>query len=105
MSLRFLNLANNPGSPPAQYVELLDRRHIGALVLSGGDTAALVCDAAGVGSVDVIAEVAPGIPWGYLRGGTADATTVVTKGGGFGDAGALVQIADCLGFGRSSGAA
>ena len=91
--------------PPARYVELLDRQHIGALVLSGGDTAALVCDAAGVGSVDVIAELAPGIPWGYLRGGTADATTVVTKGGGFGGSRALVQIADGLGFGRSSSAA
>ncbi len=65
-----------------------------ALVLSGGDTAALVCRALGVRSIELCDEIVPGIPRGILRGGRLDGLPAVTKAGGFGNDDALIQIAD-----------
>jgi uncharacterized protein YgbK (DUF1537 family) len=65
-----------------------------ALMLSGGDTAALVCRAIGVHSIELCDELIPGIPRGILRGGDFDGLPVVTKSGGFGNPDALIQIAD-----------
>lgn len=65
-----------------------------AIVLSGGDTAALVCQAIGVQRIDLYDELSPGIPRGVLRGGDFDGTPVVTKSGGFGDRDSLIRIAD-----------
>jgi uncharacterized protein YgbK (DUF1537 family) len=66
----------------------------GALVLSGGDTAALVCRALGVEAIELYDELSPGIPRGVLRGGAWEGTAVVTKSGGFGAPDALVRIVD-----------
>jgi uncharacterized protein YgbK (DUF1537 family) len=66
----------------------------GALVLSGGDTASLVCRALGVRRIRLEDEIAPGIPWGYLSGGAFDQSRVATKSGGFGAPHALIQVAD-----------
>jgi uncharacterized protein YgbK (DUF1537 family) len=65
-----------------------------ALVLSGGDTASLVCRALGVRRIQLEDEIVPGIPWGYLRGGAFDRFRVATKSGGFGAPHALIQVAD-----------
>jgi uncharacterized protein YgbK (DUF1537 family) len=65
-----------------------------ALVLSGGDTASLVCRALGVRRIDLEDEIVPGIPWGYLSGGAFDGWRVATKSGGFGAPHALIQVAD-----------
>lgn len=65
-----------------------------AVVLSGGDTASLFCRAAGVGRIDLLDEILPGIPRGVIRGGDFDGVSVATKSGGFGDADALIQVAD-----------
>lgn len=65
-----------------------------AIVLSGGDTASLVCRAVGVHDIDLYDEIVPGVPYGVLRGGEFDGTTVATKSGAFGDADALIQVAD-----------
>ncbi len=65
-----------------------------ALVLSGGDTASLMCRAAGARHIDLRYEIAPGIPWGVLKGGQFDKLPVATKAGGFGDPDALVQVVD-----------
>jgi uncharacterized protein YgbK (DUF1537 family) len=65
-----------------------------ALVLSGGDTASLVCRALGVRRIQLEDEIAPGIPWGYLSGGAFDGWRVATKSGGFGAPHALIQVAD-----------
>jgi uncharacterized protein YgbK (DUF1537 family) len=64
------------------------------LVLSGGDTASLVCRAAGVQRIELCDEIVPGVPRGILRGGAFDGVGVVTKSGGFGDRDTLVQVAD-----------
>ena len=65
-----------------------------ALVLSGGDTASLVCRAQGVRRIELADEIVPGIPWGYLAGGAFDQARVATKSGGFGAPHALIQVAD-----------
>jgi uncharacterized protein YgbK (DUF1537 family) len=65
-----------------------------ALVLSGGDTASLVCRAAGVRSISLCGEIVPGVPHGILRGGDFDGIPVATKSGGFGDPDAWIQVAD-----------
>ena len=65
-----------------------------ALVLSGGDTALLLCRAVGVQRIDLLAEIIPGVPRGVIRGGEFDGISVATKSGGFGDPDALIQVAD-----------
>ena len=65
-----------------------------ALVLSGGDTASLVCRALGVRRIQLEDEIVPGIPWGYLSGGAFDQSRVATKSCGFGAPHALIQVAD-----------
>lgn len=67
-----------------------------ALVLTGGDTAALVLQALGAECLDLHGEVAPGIPWGRVHGGLADGLRVVTKSGGFGGEMTLVEIVEFL---------
>lgn len=64
----------------------------GALVLSGGDTASVVCRALGAERIDLEDEIVAGIPWGILRGGVADGIPVATKSGGFGAPDALVRV-------------
>ena len=65
-----------------------------ALFLSGGDTAAFVCRALGVESIELHGEILTGVPRGTLRGGDLDGLPVVTKSGGFGGARALIEVAD-----------
>jgi uncharacterized protein YgbK (DUF1537 family) len=55
-----------------------------ALVLTGGDTAALVLQALDAEAIILHGELSPGIPWGTLQSGLAHNCTVVTKSGGFG---------------------
>lgn len=69
---------------------------IGALVFSGGDTAAMICDALAVETIELGGELLRGIPFGWLRGGQADGLTVVTKSGGFGAENALLRIGQLL---------
>jgi uncharacterized protein YgbK (DUF1537 family) len=74
--------------------QLVGNTAAGALVLSGGDTASLVCRALGVRRIELEDEIVPGIPWGYLSGGAFDQLRVATKSGGFGAPHALIQVAD-----------
>ena len=80
--------------PVERARELLAGVPAAALVLSGGDTASLVCRAAGVRSIELCDEIVTGIPRGILRGGEFDGVWVATKSGGFGRSDALVQVAD-----------
>jgi len=80
--------------PAEQVSELISGVRAAALVLSGGDTASLVCRAAGVQSIELCGEIVPGVPRGILRGGEFDGIPVATKSGGFGNRDALIQAAD-----------
>jgi uncharacterized protein YgbK (DUF1537 family) len=77
-----------------QVRERIDGVAVAALVLSGGDTASLVCRAAGVQSIELCGEIVPGVPRGILHGGEFDGIPVATKSGGFGCSDALIQVAD-----------
>jgi uncharacterized protein YgbK (DUF1537 family) len=65
-------------------------------VMTGGDTAALVCDVAGTHAILLKNEVAPGIPWGHLRGGLFDGLPAITKSGGFGSQSSLREAVQFL---------
>ena len=73
--------------------QLLGGLH-GALVLTGGDTASLVCRALDAAGIHLDHELAPGIPCGAIAGGPFPGAPVVTKSGGFGAPDALIRIAD-----------
>lgn len=73
----------------------------GGLFVTGGDTARLVCNALRVEAIRLRGEIAPGIPWGVIEGGPAQGLQIVTKSGGFGDADALVEVADRLSVRRA----
>ena len=74
----------------------IESASVGGLFVTGGDTARLVCNALRVEAIHLRGETAPGIPWGVVEGGPADGLQIVTKSGGFGDADALVEVADRL---------
>lgn len=94
-SQRHVCLQILPGAAFAEKVhELIGGATASAIVLSGGDTASLVCQAVGVRSIELRGEVAPGIPYGVLQGGELDGMAVVTKSGAFGPVDALIEIAD-----------
>jgi uncharacterized protein YgbK (DUF1537 family) len=92
-------------TPPALVRDLLfpAMQHAGGVLLCGGDTASMVCRAMGVDSIRLVDEVTTGIPFGALRGGVLDGRTVVTKSGAFGNADALVVVADFFSAGWSTG--
>jgi uncharacterized protein YgbK (DUF1537 family) len=77
-----------------QVREQISGMAVAALVLSGGDTASLVCRAAGVQSIELCGEIVPGVPRGVLHGGEFDGISVATKSGGFGCSDTLIQVAD-----------
>lgn len=66
---------------------------VGALVVTGGETAMAVYGALGARALQLGGEVEPGIPWGVLMGGMAHGLPVVTKAGGFGDEDSLGRAA------------
>jgi uncharacterized protein YgbK (DUF1537 family) len=78
----------------AEVSDLISGAPAAALVLSGGDTASLVCRALEVQHVELCDEIVPGVPRGVLHGGGFSGIAVVTKSGGFGDLAALIHVAD-----------
>jgi uncharacterized protein YgbK (DUF1537 family) len=68
----------------------------GGFILSGGDTAHLICKALNVEGIKLEREVTQGLPWGRFLGGPAAGLPVVTKAGGFGSKEALVAAVEFL---------
>jgi uncharacterized protein YgbK (DUF1537 family) len=79
-----------------KFLAGMDGARIRGLLLSGGDTASLVCRAVSARSIQLNAEIADGIPWGWFGGGLLDGLPIATKSGGFGSSDTLVTIADFL---------
>lgn len=73
------------------------RRRVGALVLTGGDTALAVCSALGASALWLDGEVERGMPRGRLADGPYAGLPVVTKAGGFGGGDALMRAVRSLG--------
>lgn len=81
----------------AELAKMLDMQQIGGLVLTGGDTAVHVLKALGAVNIEIMNEVAPGIPLGVLQGGSCDGMKVVTKAGAFGDKDCFIKAVQALG--------
>lgn len=64
----------------------------GTLVAAGGETLRALCEALEADRLDVIGEIAPGVPRSILRGGRWDGVTVVSKSGAFGGPDLLKQL-------------
>ncbi len=69
---------------------------VGSLVLTGGDTALLVCRSLRPLAITLCGEIVSGLAWGKFTGGTADGLTVCTKPGGFGSDQSLVRAVTFL---------
>jgi 4-phospho-D-threonate 3-dehydrogenase / 4-phospho-D-erythronate 3-dehydrogenase len=65
----------------------------GGLVLTGGETARSVCEALGIGAIELLEELEAGIPIGRAAPG---GLPIVTKAGGFGGPGSLVHACATL---------
>ncbi len=85
---------------PSMVTVLVDRlggvlssvgSHIGALVATGGETAAAMLDHLRVHAMRLVGEIEPGIVLGVSQGERT--IPVVTKAGAFGDEGTLLRIA------------
>jgi uncharacterized protein YgbK (DUF1537 family) len=70
-------------------VQLTDYQLAG-MILTGGDTAIHVCRSLGAEAIEILKEVAVGIPLGRLVGGRCNGLQVVTKAGAFGHDDAFV---------------
>lgn len=69
----------------------------GGVVLAGGATARAVCEEIEADGILLQGEVSPGIPYGRILGGEWDGVAVITKAGGFGGPGALLDAVQALG--------
>jgi uncharacterized protein YgbK (DUF1537 family) len=72
-----------------------------ALMATGGDTAAALLTRSGVRGIRLVDELEPGTSLGLTLG--ALTMPVITKSGGFGDAGSLRRILERLRFIRQTG--
>ncbi len=77
----------------AEVIKRQSLRECAGLVLTGGDTAVHVCRSLGVDRINILAEVEPGVPLGYLQGEGLEPLLVVTKAGAFGSEEALCKAA------------
>jgi uncharacterized protein YgbK (DUF1537 family) len=84
-----------------RLMPLFRRRQVAAILLTGGDTALLVCRWLRVAGISVQGEIVPGLAWGRIVGGAANGLPVCTKPGGFGDERSLVTAVEFF-FGRSA---
>lgn len=65
---------------------------VGALILTGGDTALGVCRSLGATAIQLRTELVPGVALGSLVGGAHADLPVITKAGSFGEVDVLCQI-------------
>jgi len=85
---------------PEEFAHFLERllrgirrgRWLGGIFVSGGNTAEGVCDSLRATALQVAGEVRPGIAWSFLVDGRWPGLPLITKAGGFGDAGEVRQI-------------
>ena len=84
---------------PQRLKELLQaarRCGMEGMVLSGGDTAEMVCEAVEAQEILLTFEISGGVAMGRLHGGPLDRINVATKSGGFGDQRCLEEVMNIL---------
>jgi len=65
--------------------QLVSEMHIGALIISGGDTAEAILENLDLSGISIQGELSAGLPYGRLHGRDADGLAIITKAGDFGD--------------------
>jgi uncharacterized protein YgbK (DUF1537 family) len=70
--------------------------HLAGVILTGGDTAIHVCKALGAEGIEILEEVAMGIPLGRLVGGACSGLQVITKAGAFGGSDSFVKAMEAI---------
>lgn len=76
---------------------IIEAVHVGALVLTGGETAYSVCHSLGIRTLELHARIAPLVVASKVFGGPRDGLLVVTKGGSIGPDDLISKISDFLG--------
>ncbi len=84
-------LRDTPESTIRSALEVA-KHPIGTFVMTGGDTASLVCRALGITAIRLYRELVPGVPLGTAVGGPYDGTPLLLKSGGFGSDELLCNI-------------
>jgi uncharacterized protein YgbK (DUF1537 family) len=64
----------------------------GGVLVVGGDTLSTLLDAVAAGGLQILGEVGPGIPLSQICGGMLDGRYLVSKSGGFGAPGLLLDL-------------
>ena len=72
-------------------VRAIRRWDVAGLILTGGDVAKETCEALGATGVRILKELEPGVVVGEVIGGIKEGLRIVTKAGGFGSDGAIVN--------------
>lgn len=98
--LSLVEVSNQIAAQLGIITQALVKIDIAGLFLTGGDTAVSVCQNLGANSMQVFAEVAPGIPLGAISSGPYNRLKVVTKAGAFGDEETIVKAVELI-HGRS----
>ncbi len=80
----------------ARCRKVLIDHDVRGVILSGGDTGTVVCEAWEAKGIRLEHEIAPGLPWGRMAGGPAEGLPLATKAGGFGGRDALNVMTEFL---------
>jgi uncharacterized protein YgbK (DUF1537 family) len=76
--------------------EIYKEFEIKSIIATGGDTSMQICKSLEADGIELIDEIAPGIPIGKIIGGLADGLLIVTKSGGFGSDNVFSTITEYL---------
>jgi uncharacterized protein YgbK (DUF1537 family) len=77
----------------AQYARrLITATKPRCIFVTGGETAYRTLRALSASEIVIQGEVAPGLPFGFVQGGSADRLPIITKAGGFGGKNALLHV-------------
>jgi uncharacterized protein YgbK (DUF1537 family) len=66
------------------------------LLMTGGDTAEMICRIAETDHILLKGEILPGVAEGIIHGGLLDGILIATKSGGFGQEDCLTQLLSCM---------
>ena len=75
---------------------IYERFDIKSIIATGGDTSMQICKSLEAEGIELIDEIAPGIPVGRIIGGNAGGLMIVTKSGGFGSDNIFTEVIDYL---------
>ncbi|MCB9113384.1 MAG: four-carbon acid sugar kinase family protein [Caldilinea sp.] len=93
-------LAGQEGAVLARLADLaaavMECTRVDGVVATGGSTVRALCERWEVSGIDLVREMAPGIPLGVMSGGPFDGLPLITKAGAFGDSGTLVAAVALL---------